>query len=660
MAPPSGNASRPGRHLAVLVGIIVVLLLAIVGGGIASPAKWHQHFQVRLGLDLTSGTTVSLKAIPVHGHTVTSTEMTDAQQIMFNRVNSAGFTEAQVVPQGTNIMTVSVPGQNSQAVVKLVSQTAELLFRQVLLLAPNASSAVTPAPTPTPSPSGTATPSASASPQPSPTSTAKASPAASPSASTAALGLRGAAGGNRSAELTRNATRLGAVTAAQAKASPTPTPSASPASSTSSTPVATPSPVPTVKSINGTSTWQQASGDASLVSAHVKALFDKVDCAKKDWAKEIGYSPAIWDNAKTPIVACGLSNGTSGVPYKFVLDQAKVLGSEIHAASASPQQSSTFWQVNLTFDGAGGAAFGALTTQMNDLYGKGGSPSSPLDYLAVVLDGQVVSFPAIDQGAITGGSAQIYGSFDQTQAGQLASVLSYGSLPLSFHQEAEKTISPQLGHDQLDAGLLAGAIGLILVICYLLLYYRGLAIVAVSSLTIAALLTYLSVIVLGKYQGFALSLAGIAGLIVAVGITADSFVVFFERLRDEVRDGGKSLRAAVEHGWTRARRTILVSDTVSFLAAALLYYFSIGDVKGFAFTLGLTTIIDLVVVFTFTKPTMTLLARTKFFGGGHPLSGLDPKRLGARTPWRGTARTPVRPRTARPATANRPATAKEA
>ena len=152
MAPPSGNASRPGRHLAVLVGIIVVLLLAIVGGGIASPASWHKHFQVRLGLDLTSGTTVSLKAVPVHGHAVTAAEMTQAQQIMFNRVNSAGFTEAQVVPQGNNIMTVSVPGQNSQQVVKLVSQTAVLLFRQVLLIAPNASSAVTPATTPTPVP----------------------------------------------------------------------------------------------------------------------------------------------------------------------------------------------------------------------------------------------------------------------------------------------------------------------------------------------------------------------------------------------------------------------------------------------------------------------------------------------------------------------------
>jgi len=178
-------------------------------------------------------------------------------------------------------------------------------------------------------------------------------------------------------------------------------------------------------------------------------------------------------------------------------------------------------------------------------------------------------------------------------------------------------------------------------VLYLLLYYRGLAIVAVASLVIAGLLAYLSVILLGKYQGFALSLAGIAGLIVAIGITADSFVVFFERLRDEVREG-RSLRAAVERGWTRARRTILVSDTVSFLAAALLYYFAIGSVRGFAFTLGLTTVIDVLVVFTFTKPIITLLARTRFYGDGHPLSGLDPKRLGARAPWRGTVRTPAR------------------
>jgi len=644
VAPPSGNASRPGRSLAVLVALIVVLLLAIVGSNISSPGKWSQAFKVHLGLDLTSGTTVSLAAVPVHGSKVTPAQMATAQQIMFNRVNSAGFSEAQVVPQGTSIMTVSVPGRNSNAVVKLVSQTAELLFRQVLLMAPNAASAVTPAPVPSPTPSGTApaSSSGSASPQPSSTATTKAK-------------VQGR-GANRTAVLDRSASRLAAVTAAQAKASPTPTPSATAASSGSATPAATPSPAPTVTSPNHTSTWQQASGNATALSPQIKNLFDKVNCASKGWAKQIGYSPAVWDNPKHQIVACGLSNGTSGVPYKFVLDQAKVLGSQIKSASATPQQSTTFWQTNINFNGAGAKAFGDLTTQMYSLYGK---TPSPLDDLAVVLDGQVISFPQINQGPIVGGSAEIFGQFSQQQATNLANVLSYGSLPLTFRQESVETITPQLGHDQLTAGLLAGALGLILVVIYLMLYYRGLAIVAVSSLAIAALLAYLSVIVLGKYQGFALSLAGIAGLIVAIGITADSFVVFFERLRDEVREGGKSLRAAVEHGWTRARRTILVSDTVSFLAAALLYYFAIGDVKGFAFTLGLTTIIDLVVVFTFTKPMMTLLARTKFFGGGHPLSGLDPARLGARAPWRGTPRTPVRP--ARQATAQgRPATPKEA
>jgi preprotein translocase subunit SecD len=646
VAPPSGNASQPGRHLAVLAGVIVVLLLAILGNDIGSPAKWHHAFQVHLGLDLTSGTTVSLQAVPVHGTKVTQAEMTEAQSIMFNRVNSAGFTEAQVVPQGNNIMTVSVPGGNSNGVVKLVSQTAVLLFRQVLLIAPNASSAVTPTPTPTPTPP---TPSGTASPTPS--GTASASPQPTSSATTKAKVSPAAAGTHRTAELTRSASRLGAAAAAQAKASPTATPSATPSPSASASAAATPTPSPTatVKSVNGTSTWQQASGNAALVSPHVKDLFDKVNCAQKNWAKQIGYTPAIWDNPKIQIVACGLSNGTSGVPYKFVLDKSAVLGSMIHSANATPQTSSTFWQANINFNGAGSKAFGDLTTRMYDQYGK---TASPLDDLAVVLDGQVISFPSINQGPIVGGSAEIFGSFSQAQATSLANVLSYGSLPLTFRQESVETITPQLGHDQLNAGLLAGAIGLILVICYLLLYYRGLAIVAVSSLAIAALLVYLSVVVLGKYQGFALSLAGIAGLIVAVGITADSFVVFFERLRDEVRDGGKSLRAAVEHGWTRARRTILVSDTVSFLAAALLYYFSIGDVKGFAFTLGLTTIVDLVVVFTFTKPTMTLLARTEFFGGGHPLSGLDPARLGARAPWRGTPRTRVRPATT--------ATAKEA
>ena len=308
--------------------------------------------------------------------------------------------------------------------------------------------------------------------------------------------------------------------------------------------------------------------------------------------------------------------------YKFVLDKAAVLGKDIKSANATQSTTSVDWQTNLNFNSAGGAAFGKVTEQMFNKYGV----NSVQDELAVVLDGNVISFPVI-QGAIPGGSAQITGSFSQDEATNLANVLNYGALPLTFTKESVQSISPSLGSDQLRAGLIAGAIGLLLVVLYCLLYYRGLAVVAVSSLIIAGVLVFEAIVLLGKYQDFALQLSGVAGLIVAIGITADSFVVFFERLRDEVRDG-RTLRTAVERGWKRARRTVLVSDTVSFLAAALLWYFSLGEVKGFAFTLGLTTIIDVVVVFLFTKPMVTLLARTKFFGQGHPLSGLDPARLG--------------------------------
>ena len=533
--------------LAVLAAVFVIMLLAIVGGHLASPAKWSSNFKVRLGLDLTSGTTVALQAVRPGGGTPTSAEMQQAIQIMNNRVNGAGFTEAQVVQQGSDIINVSVPGQNAQKVVSLVSRTAELMFRQVLLQAPNRSTT----PTPTPSPSGSASP----------------SPSASPSAAPA----------------------------------------------------------------GGLSTWQQATGDATLVSAPVKALFDKLNCEDPNWQKQVGYTNGQFDNPNIQIVSCDAAHN------KYVLDKSTVAGTMITSASANPNPNGSDWLVDINFNGAGTKAFGDLTTAM---YQKYHQSTAPPDLLGVVLDGVVVSAPYI-QTPTVGGLSQISGNFTQTTASQLANQLSYGKLPLSFHQQSVDSVSPQLGHDQLTAGLIAAGLGLILVVLYLLLYYRGLALVAVSSLVIAGLLAWMSVILLGKYQGFALSLAGIAGLIVAIGITADSFVVFFERLRDEVREG-RSLRAAVERGWTRARRTILVSDTVSFLAAALLYYFAIGSVRGFAFTLGLTTVIDVLVVFTFTKPIITLLARTRFYGDGHPLSGLDPKRLGARAPWRGTVRTPAR------------------
>jgi preprotein translocase subunit SecD len=334
---------------------------------------------------------------------------------------------------------------------------------------------------------------------------------------------------------------------------------------------------------------------------------------------------------------------------------AKVVGQQITSATAVLSTTSNQWQVNLTMDGGATTAWSNLTSDMYDKYYAGAQAGDEddvvNDQVGITLDGNVVSAPEV-QGAIAGGNTQITGDFSQQQATQLQNQLKYGSVPLDLKTLYVTSVSAQVGRDQLDAGLIAAAIGLFLVVVYSFIYYRGLGVVSVCSLAIAGLITYLAVVLLSKYQNFTLELSGIAGLIVAIGITADSFVVFFERLRDEVREG-KQLRPAVEAGWKRARRTILVSDTVSFLAALLLYYFAIGEVKGFAYTLGLCTIIDLVVVFLFTKPMVTLLARTRFYGNGHPLSGLDPARLGARAPWRSSVRTPAR---RRPQTATRSTT----
>jgi preprotein translocase subunit SecD len=611
VAPPSTTKSRPGRALATLLVLIVALLLSIVGKNIASPGDWQHDFKVQLGLDLSSGTTVTLRAdTPTH-QSPTSSDMATAISIMESRVNHAGFSGATVQQQGTNIITVSVPGKGSNEVVNLVGTTAQLRFRQVLLYAPNKSIA------------GAASPTAPTTPTPTPT----------PSASSSGKGKAKAKASPKSSGQTQ------AQGASLIGAKDSPSPSASPSTSPSPSPSAS-SPPSSAAGKPVLSTVADAQGDPTKVSKPVQAQFDKLNCADPNWQKVIyNNQPSKWDDPGSQIVSCENIPGQGLV--KYALDKSLVLGEMVTKATASLNpQSANAWQVNLSFNSEGAKKFSDLTSQMYTQYTSGGQPTSVLDQFAIVLDGKVVSAPTVN-GLIPGGQAQITGTFTQDQATQLANVLAYGALPLTFTKQSVESVSPQLGSSQLKAGLIAAGIGLLLVVLYSFLYYRGLAIVSVLSLMIAALLSYLSVVALSTYYGFSLSLSGVAGLIVAIGITADSFVVYFERLRDEVREG-RSLRAAVERGWTRARRTILVSDTVSFLAAALLYYFAIGDVKGFAFTLGLTTVIDVVVVFLFTKPMVTLLARTRFFSSGHPMSGLDPVRLGARNPWRGGKRVPAR------------------
>ena len=346
------------------------------------------------------------------------------------------------------------------------------------------------------------------------------------------------------------------------------------------------------------------------VSAAINAKFAALDCTNPASLQGTGA-----DSPADTIVACSREGGS-----KYILAPAEVLGQQVSKASSGiDQQGASAWYVSLTFNGEGTKAFGALTTRVTSL-------PSPQNQVAIVLDGLVVSAPVINE-AIPSGNAQITGSFTQVEAADLANVLKYGALPLAFDRGEIQQVSPTLGSDQLNAGLLAGVLGLGLVIIFSLIYYRALGIVSVSSLIAAASLTYLLFLVLGETIGFTLTLAGIAGAIVAIGVTADSFIVYFERVRDEAREG-RSLRTAVETGWARARHTIIVADMISLLAAVLLYFFAVGNVRGFAFTLGLTTLVDLIVVFMFTKPLLTIVARWNFFASGHPLSGFSDKSVG--------------------------------
>ena len=319
------------------------------------------------------------------------------------------------------------------------------------------------------------------------------------------------------------------------------------------------------------------------------------------------------DVADQPLFACD-KTGTA----KYLLGPVIVSGTEVSSASAGIPQGAVAPAVQLSFTSAGQSAFTAATAVL-------ASKSSPQNQFAIVLDGVVISAPQVSY-QINGG-AQIDGNFTQAEANDLANVLKYGALPLTFDLSSVENVSATLGGEQLRAGIIAGIIGLLLVVGYSFLYYRGLGAIVVGSLAMAAVITYSAVVLLGQAVGFALNLPGIAGAIVAIGITADSFIVYFERIRDEIRDG-RTLRTGIETGWHKARRTIVVADSVSLLSAGVLFILAIGSVKGFAFTLGLTTLIDLAIVFFFTKPIMTLLGHTRFWGGGHKWSGLEAEHMG--------------------------------
>jgi preprotein translocase subunit SecD len=579
---------HPGRVLTAFVLIVAVLYaLAAVNG------DWTP----KLGLDLQGGTRITLQAQTDNGDQVTEEKLAEARDIIESRVNGTGVAEAEVTSQGGDQIIVEVPGQESQELVEQVGRTAQLRFRLVW------DSLAAGQPTP---------PQGPVAPQQPPDGGTGNNGANDGGANDSGANDSGANDSGANEGANDGGANDGGANDGGANDS-----GANDGSSKQ----------------RAVSPWMAKAAEDDLdwtkLSLEESIAISQGQPAPKEFADELaalraelqsfvcpgaeGGEAQVDDVAAEPLLTCD----DQGVAY--LLSPAVIEGTQLDDASAGLPSQQLEWVVQLDFDGEATDDFATVTRAFT---GTG-------EQFAIVLDGIVLSAPQVES-AIVDGNAQISGgqpAFTQTTATELANQLKYGALPLTFAINGVTVEGPTLAGSQLEAGLLAGVIGLGLVLIYTLLYYRGLGLVVLASLVMAAAVLYPLALLLGQSVGFTLTLPGIAGLIVAIGITADSFIVYFERLRDEVRDG-RSLRLAVENGWRRARLTILAADAVSILAAVVLYIFAIGVVRGFAFALGLTTLIDIFLVFFFTKPLVSLLARTKFFGQGHPLSGLDAKHLG--------------------------------
>jgi preprotein translocase subunit SecD len=552
-----------------------VLVLLILGGYglLGAVSTWGVAQRTpKLGLDLSGGTELILTPKVVGNQQINQGQILKAVDIIRARVNGSGVTEAEVSTQGGKDIVISLPGTPDAATINSLQKSSQLRMRAVLLVG-------SAAPTPVPTPTGTAT----GKPKATGTSTPKAAGTSTPKTTGTATSTA------------TTAPKSGFPHALAAATTPAPTP----ATAQPTTPAAKP----------------KDASDPAWVTPEVEQAFTDLDCANPKSVE------AIVDDPTKPMVTCS-DDGQA----KYILGPAEVLGSEIKDATSGlqPTQSGTsnVYEVRLDFNAAGTKSFCDVTSRIVSL-------PTPRNQFGIVLDNQVISAP-VAQASLCAGTASITGSFTAASSKALADQLKFGALPMSFALQTSDQISPTLGGDQLTRGLIAGGIGLLLVVAYSLFQYRALGLVTVSSLVIAGLITYAAVTLFGWSTGFRLTMAGVTGLIVSIGIVADSFILYFERVRDEVRDG-RALVAAVETGWARARRTILISDAVNFLAAVVLYALAASNVRGFAFTLMLTTIIDVVVVFLFTHPLLSILATTKFFGEGHKWSGLDRNRLGART-----------------------------
>lgn len=583
---------------------LVLLLMLLVGGLGAAHLAGNPRAQLTplLGLDLEGGQQIILEP-EVQGREVTSGQVDQAVDIIRQRVDGSGVAEAEVSTLGGTNISVAMPGTPDPAVLESLQASSQMTFREVLAAEPVSGAGQT-----------DTLPGFGADEEGGKKDSGEGSDQSS--ATTSSSGK----------EPSSKATSAEGVWPAQS------TPDSSTSSSGKKTSESSPS------SGSGTS----SSSDKSSKSAEKSSSTQGTKAPVDKEAKDITVPPAVLEQMESLdctdqaarekaqqagddefVVTCS-SQGHE----KYVLGPTRIAGSAITDASSGPemgQQGAPTGRtaVSLELDEAGSDIFADLSAQM-----VAEPKDSPLNRFAMLLDGEVISAPGMNQ-AITNGEAQITGAFTPEEGEALADQLKFGALPFSFNLQSSEQISPTLGDEQLRWGIWAGVIGLVLVAVYSLFQYRALGLVTLASLALAGLLAYLCVVLLGWAYNLRLTMAGITGLIVAIGVTADSFIVYFERIRDEVREG-RPLRNAVETGWARAKRTILVSDAVNLLAAVILYLMSEANVKAFAFMLGLTTLIDLVVVMLFTHPVVTLLAQTRFFGDGHPLSGMNPESLGAR------------------------------
>ena len=586
------KTKHAGRSLLTFLLVIAIGFGALIIGSFTGKTKLTPG----LALDLEGGTQLILTPTTTDGRQVTDNDLNQAINIIRQRVDASGVAEAEISRQGGSNIVVALPGKPSQETLDLVRSSAVLYFRPVIRVYNANAHTIAQAQNQAIKAAATAKPTAKATAKA--TGTATASPAATPAPS--------------------------ATAAATPKATPTPV-----TATQLATRYADVNRNGKIDTTPLTATSNDASSDAQISE---KMIYDALmlDCKSPKNLKGGAQDP------KKAVISCA-RDGSGAV---YILGPAELKGTDLTSATSALEQTSqgsntNQWIVSLEFNKQGTADFSKISTRLLQYRKDQTAPQK--NQFAIVLDGLTVSAPGIES-AITGGKAQISGGtnangthgFTQAAANSLANQLSFGSLPLNFTVQSEQQISATLGSEQLQKGLIAGLIGFVLIIIYLAWQYRGLASVAVASLLAAAALTYVVIALLSWGIGYRLSLAGVAGLIVSIGITMDSFIIYFERVRDEVRHG-LSLRAAVDEGWVHARKTIIVSDTVNLVAAVVLYVLAVGGVQGFAFTLGVTTVVDLAVIIFFTHPLMVACLAIPFFGQGHRLSGLDPEHLGARS-----------------------------